>query len=83
LWRCSNPALEADVREQLVAELMTARRELKAATGVGRTTLKERISEAKIALGERGPVWWSDAAPDYNRHMVGNSPYRDWYAGLG
>jgi hypothetical protein len=33
-------------------------------------------------LGERGPVWWTDGAPDFNRKLVVNTPYADWYAGL-
>ncbi len=37
------------------------------------------IHELKVALGERGPVWWDDGAPDYNRHLVKNTPYRSWY----
>jgi hypothetical protein len=37
------------------------------------------VEAAKTALGERGPVWWSDGAPDYNRHMVRSTPYADWY----
>ena len=36
-----------------------------------------RVHDAKVALGERGPVWWNDGAPDYNRHLVANTPYRD------
>jgi hypothetical protein len=41
-----------------------------------------RVNAAKLALGERGPRWWSDGAPDYNRRMVENTPYREWYEGL-
>jgi len=33
-------------------------------------------------LGERGMPWWSDGAPDYNRRLARNTPYRDWFAGL-
>jgi len=33
-------------------------------------------------LGERGPVWWADGTPDYNRHLAKNTPYAEWYAGL-
>jgi hypothetical protein len=33
-------------------------------------------------LGEREPVWWSDAAPDLNRHMARNTPYAAWLADL-
>lgn len=37
------------------------------------------VNAAKIALGERGPVWWEDGARDFNRHLVKNTPYRDRY----
>ena len=40
---------------------------------------RRAVDAAKIALGERGPVWWQDGAPDLNRHLVKNTPYRDWY----
>ena len=40
------------------------------------------VQAAKVALGERGPVWWDDGAPDFNRRMVANSPYARWYEGL-
>jgi hypothetical protein len=40
-----------------------------------RTAAKLHIDGVKIALGERGPVWWSDGAPDFNRHLVRNTPY--------
>jgi hypothetical protein len=33
-------------------------------------------------LGERGPVWWRDGAPDYNRKLAKNTPYALWFAGL-
>ena len=33
-------------------------------------------------LGERGPVWWTDGAPDYHRVLVRNSPYAGWHAAL-
>ena len=40
------------------------------------------VDAAKHALGERGPVWWTDGAPDYNRRMAKNTPYADWYQPL-
>lgn len=40
------------------------------------------VDEAKRALGERGPVWWLDGAPDFNRMMIVNTPYADWFATL-
>ncbi len=40
---------------------------------------KAAIDEAKVTLGERGPVWWTDGSPDVNRHLARNTDYRDWY----
>lgn len=42
----------------------------------------QRVDAAKHALGERGPPWWDDGAPDYNRRMARLTPYADWFAGL-
>jgi hypothetical protein len=41
-----------------------------------------RVDAAKLALGERGPVWWSDGAPDYNRKQVRDTPYAEWFFSL-
>ena len=79
LWRTSNPYLSESLRESLVRDLMKARRDVAAAMRGNDTKLEKdaraRVHEAKIALGERGPVWWDDGAPDYNRHLVKNTPY--------
>lgn len=40
------------------------------------------VHRAKLGLGERGPVWWDDGAPDWNRRMVASTPYAEWYATL-
>ncbi|MBC9030829.1 hypothetical protein IAG41_00340 [Sphingomonas sp. JC676] len=86
LWRASNPGLSAAERETLVAKLMDARRAVGAAKRSGDTTAeagaREAVDAAKRALGERGAVWWSDGAPDLNRHMARNSRYADWYAAI-
>ena len=86
LWRCSNPALEPHVREPLVRALMAARRAkgaaLKAHDDAARECSRQAVDEAKHALGERGPVWWQDGAPDWNRHMARNTPYAEWFASL-
>ena len=42
----------------------------------------EQVDVAKHALGERGPPWWSDGAPDLNRRLVKNTPYARWFAEL-
>ena len=84
LWRCSNPALPDDVRERQVRKLMRARRDVGTARRTADPDLmrraRRRVQEAKVALGERGPVWWDDGAPDYNRKMVENTPYARWWA---
>ena len=86
LWRSSNPALEPSVRQQLVDQLMTARRQVgvakRAADAEAESTARAHVDKAKRALGERGPVWWTDGAPDLNRRMVKNTPYAAWYATL-
>jgi hypothetical protein len=83
LWRRANPALPAEQRELLVRELMNARRAVKAATRTGvageLALARKAVDQAKIGLGERGPVWWSDGAPDLNRHKVKDTPYAEWY----
>ena len=79
LWRTSNPALSDEARESLVKDLMAARRDVGTAKRAGdaaaEKSARARVHEAKVALGERGPVWWDDGAPDYNRHLVKNTPY--------
>jgi hypothetical protein len=86
LWRTSNPHLAPDVRQDLVDQLMTARRQVGLAMNAGDKEAERQaraaVDEAKRALGERGPVWWLDGAPDFNRRMVKNTPYADWYAAL-
>lgn len=80
LWRCANPALPAERREALVRELMSARRAVRAARSdaAALKAARLRVNAAKVALGERGPVWWDDGAPDYNRRLARNTPYREW-----
>lgn len=82
LWRKSNPKLEKDQREHLVKELMSARREVRDAKGdtAALSAARKRVDAAKVSLGERGPVWWADGAPDYNQHLAKNTPYADWFA---
>jgi hypothetical protein len=86
LWRTSNPALASDDRERLVKELMAARRAVATARGKSdadaEAAAHAAVGRAKVALGERGPVWWDDGSPDLNRHMARNTLYADWFAGL-
>lgn len=83
LWRCANPALEDSERQRLTRELMRARsavgRALRAGDATAEHGARRQVDVAKIALGERGPPWWDDGAPDYNRRLARNTPYRDWF----
>ncbi len=86
LWRRANPALAEEERARLVGELMSARREIRAAGSTGDSerlrAARRRVHDAKVALGERGPPWWTDGAPDLNRRLVKNSPYRAWFEAI-
>ena len=85
LWRRSDPRLPAGQRQALVDRLMGARRAVGHALrsdAAALPTARAAVDVAKTALGERGPVWWEDGAPDLNRRMARNTVYAEWYAGL-
>jgi hypothetical protein len=86
LWRTSNPDLAPDQRQALVNALMQARRQVGIAKKAGDAEAERRardaVDAAKHGLGERGPVWWQDGAPDFNRKLVINTPYADWYTAI-
>lgn len=83
LWRLSNPKLEPREKARFVKELMNARRAVKDAKASGSLEAEAAahriVDEMKRSLGERGPVWWDDGAPDLNRHAVKSTPYAAWY----
>lgn len=83
LWRRTDPRLGDTERRAAIKELMRARRD------VGRSDAEEdtrdardRVDAAKRRLGERGPVWWDDGAPDEGRLAPWNSSYTEWWDGL-
>ena len=82
----SNPHLPAEVRQRLVDKLMEGRRQVRAALRLedakAEQAARAKVDDAKRRLGERGPVWWLDNAPDFNRRLVSNTPYADWYAAV-
>lgn len=87
LWRTSNPGLAPDQRQILVDALMAARRAVAAAKAVQDpqqlAAARAQVHAAKVGLGERGPVWWTDGAPDLNRHLAKTTPYAEWWAHSG
>jgi hypothetical protein len=86
LWRCSDPSLSEDERQRQVNRLMDARRTVGQAKRCGdedaEREARDRVDQAKRALGERGPVWWDDGAPDYTQCKIENTPYADWFLSL-
>jgi hypothetical protein len=84
LWRASNPHLPTEVRDDLVKRLMSARRAVRDAAGneYALRSARAEVHETKQLLGERGPVWWDDGAPDLNRRLVKNTPYTGWWDAL-
>ena len=86
LWRAANPHLTEERRSALVHDLMDARRAvrdaLKADDAAALRAARARVRKAKVGLGERGPVWWTDGAPDLNRHMARTTTYAVWFSGL-
>ncbi|WP_288427398.1 hypothetical protein [uncultured Agrobacterium sp.] len=84
LWRRSNPALDELKRLALIRDLMAARRAVRDASAGSQAMVeaRQKVDGAKVALGERGPVWWDDGAPDYNRHLARNTPYAAWFEQL-
>jgi hypothetical protein len=85
LWRMSDPSISEAERAALTKALMKARRDVGVALREKNASLekdaRERVHEAKVKLGERGEPWWTDGAPDYNRHLVKNTPYKEWFEG--
>lgn len=83
LWRCTDPGLEDSTRRAAIKALMQARRSVMTATGDAETaSARAAVDAAKHALGERGPVWWNDGAPDQSGLHPKNATYADWWAAL-
>ena len=57
-WRATDPSIPEPLRQELVAELMAARRDVRSDPAGARP----RVQDAKVALGERGDPWWEPTA---------------------
>lgn len=55
-WRATDPGIPEPLRQERVAELMSARRAVKSEGQEAR----KRVQDAKVALGERGEPWWEE-----------------------
>ena len=62
-WRASDPAIPERLRQELVNELMSARRAVRSGAGdeTAVAAARVRVQNAKVALGERGEPWWEPA----------------------
>ena len=84
LKRCTDPSLDPSTRRACIKALMQARRAVIHA-GEDRAALAAALAAvdaAKRRLGERGPVWWTDGAPDEAGADPATSSYACWWAGL-
>ena len=72
LKRCTNPTLDDSTRRQSVKKLMQARM----------AKDSDGVLTAKTTLGEAGPVWWEDDAPDYSGQHPSETPYNEWWDSL-
>ena len=72
LKRCTNPALNDSTRRKALKQLMQAR------VNKNRTA----VIQAKVLLGEAGPVWWDDDQPDFSGEQPPDTPYAAWWDSL-
>ena len=83
LWRKTDPRLNDSERRAAIKALMQARRAVQmAATPEDERAARDAVDAAKRRLGERGPVWWDDGAPDQGGRHPENSSYAAWWRGL-
>ncbi|MEM7258953.1 MAG: hypothetical protein AAF404_16370 [Pseudomonadota bacterium] len=72
LKRCTNPDLDDQTRRKAVKQLMQGRM----------SGDKAAVMAAKTSLGEAGPVWWNDGAPDLSGTAPADTDYCEWWNGL-
>ncbi|ETX16497.1 hypothetical protein OCH239_01335 [Roseivivax halodurans JCM 10272] len=83
MWRKTDPRLGDSERRAAVKALMQARRGVGQAAGDGdERAARDAVDAAKRRLGERGPVWWDDGAPDEGGKHPSNTSYAEWWDGL-
>lgn len=71
-WRATDPSIPEPLRVQLVKQLMSARRAVRAAESdpVELSVARRRVHDAKVALGERGESWWLPPTVDGGRQRI-------------
>ncbi len=73
-WRKADPHIPKRLRQELVDELMAARRAVKAALqsedNAAERAARARVQDCKVALGERGQPWWEQPTPACQRLRI-------------
>lgn len=73
-WRATDPAIPEDVAAALRVHLMAARRAVGAALRAedrdAERAARDRVGEAKVALGERGTPWWEQTDAERRRRWT-------------
>ena len=71
-WRATDPSIPSTFRAELVRELMDARRAIGGVSRAGGDTgpHRERVGDAKVALGERGEPWWATTADGRRKRIA-------------
>jgi len=73
-WRASDPSIPEPLRQELVDELMDARRAVgsakRADDAVAERAARDRVQAAKVALGERGRPWWEAPTEEATRERL-------------
>ena len=70
-WRTSDPNIPGAFRQELVNELMAARRAVRdAKSQLEIRRSRRRVHDAKLALGERGHAWWLPPKPVATKRRI-------------
>jgi hypothetical protein len=70
-WRTSDPLIPEEFRQELVNELMAARRAVRGAKNqLEIRSGRRRVNDAKVALGERGHAWWLPLRPVATKRRI-------------
>ncbi|MET0863957.1 MAG: hypothetical protein ABWZ98_06445 [Nakamurella sp.] len=74
-WRATDPEIPEEAAAVLRRELMSARRAVGAALKAGdpgaERTARDRVQQAKVALGERGTPWWEQTSAQRRDRWAG------------
>lgn len=70
-WRATDPSIPDGLRQELVRELMAARRAVGSShNATSERAARARVQDAKVALGERGEPWWEQPSNAGRRRRI-------------